>query len=241
MEQQIDQHGDWRNGPVAVLVSGGLDSAILLAELAHTSPRVAPVYVRFGLVWEEVEENALRDFLASLSFSSVQPLKTFDMPIAQVYGEHWSTTGRETPAADTPDEAVYLPGRNLLLLAQTAVWCSLQNIPTIAMAPLQANPFPDSSPPFFDAMEKVIQQSVANAVSVVRPYIDLAKKEVMVRGAGLALEKTFSCIRPVDSVHCGSCNKCAERRRAFADAGMLDLTVYATDNASEERHVSCDA
>src|SRR5438552_16548705 len=42
----------WRSGPVAVLVSGGPDSAILVGELAATSPRVVPVYGQFGMVWD---------------------------------------------------------------------------------------------------------------------------------------------------------------------------------------------
>jgi 7-cyano-7-deazaguanine synthase len=37
---------------------------------------------------------------------------------------------------------------------------------------------------------------------------------------------TFSCMRPVDGKHCGTCNKCAERRRAFASAGLSDPTEY---------------
>jgi hypothetical protein len=49
-------------------------------------------------------------------------------------------------------------------------------------------------------------------------------------GANLPLELTFSCIDPHCLLHCGRCNKCAERRAAFADAGLADRTVYA--NAS---------
>jgi 7-cyano-7-deazaguanine synthase len=42
----------------------------------------------------------------------------------------------------------------------------------------------------------------------------------------LPLELTFSCIRPAGERHCGSCNKCAERRQAFASAGLKDPTDY---------------
>ena len=51
--------------------------------------------------------------------------------------------------------------------------------------------------------------------------------EVIERGQGLALEHTFSCINPRTGLHCGSCNKCAERRRAFAALGTRDATAYA--------------
>ena len=52
---------------------------------------------------------------------------------------------------------------------------------------------------------------------------------MIARGKNLPLHLTFSCIRPVDGMHCGECNKCAERRKGFADAGVRDLTRYATD------------
>ena len=53
------------------------------------------------------------------------------------------------------------------------------------------------------------------------------KRQVMDLGRDLPLEFTCSCIAPVNNLHCGRCNKCAERRRAFADAGMTDPTEYA--------------
>ena len=51
---------------VAVLASGGLDSAILVAQLAIEGREVTPIYVRFGLAWEDVEARHLERFLASL-------------------------------------------------------------------------------------------------------------------------------------------------------------------------------
>ena len=65
-------------------------------------------------------------------------------------------------------------------------------------------------------------------LAVIRPYGHLHKRDVLARGRGLPLEWTFSCIRPVDGKHCGQCNKCAERRKAFADAGWTDPTAYAS-------------
>src|SRR3954468_162513 len=102
--------------PLAVLVSGGLDSAILVGEACAARPAVHPLYVRFGLVWEEVELAHLRRFLAALRCATLRPLTVLDMPIRDVYGDHWSTTGVGVPDAASADEAVFLPGRNALLL-----------------------------------------------------------------------------------------------------------------------------
>jgi 7-cyano-7-deazaguanine synthase len=50
---------------------------------------------------------------------------------------------------------------------------------------------------------------------------------VIRRARELPLEHTFSCIAPIEGRHCGRCNKCAERRRAFAAAGVDDPTEYS--------------
>jgi 7-cyano-7-deazaguanine synthase len=215
---------------VAVLTSGGVDSAILLAELACGGPpprRVVPIYVRFGLVWEADEEHSLRRFLAALHGSRADELKVFEVPIHTVYGEHWSATGQGVPDQATPDEAVYLPGRNLLLLAATAVWCHLQGIDTIALGHLGGNPFADSTPEFFQAYAAVIDRALGGRLQIVQPYRNLTKVEVLRRGRDFPLGLTWSCIHPVRGFHCGRCNKCAERQRAFSEAGIADTTAYA--------------
>ena len=52
------------------------------------------------------------------------------------------------------------------------------------------------------------------------------KVQVVARGKKWPLELTLSCLAPRDMQHCGRCNKCAERRKAFAGAGLPDKTVY---------------
>jgi 7-cyano-7-deazaguanine synthase len=215
--------------PLAVLISGGLDSAILLGESLRQHPAVHPLYVRTGLYWEEVELQHLRRFLDAVRGPALQPLQTLSLPVADLYDAHWSITGRAVPDAETPDEAVFLPGRNALLLLKAMLWCHLHQVPAVALAVLESNPFPDATPAFFTAYQDVVNQAVGGAVQVCRPYAGLHKTEVMRRGRGLPLELTFSCIRPVAGRHCGRCNKCAERRRAFADAGLPDRTPYAQE------------
>jgi 7-cyano-7-deazaguanine synthase len=216
---------------LAVLVSGGLDSGILLGEAVRNFSVVHPLYVRAGLSWEPVELNHLQRYLDAVRTPALRPLTVLESPVGDLYGEHWSTTGYGVPDAASPDAAVFLPGRNVLLLAKALIWCHLRGVPTVAMAPLRSNPFPDATPAFFAAYQDVVNRAVGGAVRVWLPYLDLDKTAVMHRGRGLPLGLTFSCIRPIDGRHCGACNKCAERRRAFADAGMPDPTAYARECA----------
>jgi 7-cyano-7-deazaguanine synthase len=210
-------------------VSGGLDSAILLAEAAQAYPTVYPLYVRTGLSWEAVERAYLDRFLTAIHSSPLRPLHVLDMPVADVYGDHWSLTGVGVPGADTPDAAVFLPGRNVLLLSKALIWCHLRGVPELATAPLGANPFPDATPEFYDGFAAIVSRSVAGSVRVIRPYAHLHKADVLRRGLGLPLGDTFSCIRPTDGRHCGQCNKCFERQQGFRSAGLADPTDYAND------------
>ena len=213
---------------LVVLTSGGLDGAILVADQARRGNIVSPVYIRFGLSWEAVEETHLRSFLDSLPVAlHVRPPIVFDLPISDVYGAHWSVSGTQVPDETTPDEAVYLPGRNLLLLAKTSVWCALNDVATIALGTLKGNPFSDSSSAFFSAFGSLVEVALNRRLEVVTPFAGLAKAEVLLLGTDLALERTFSCIDPVAGEHCGRCNKCSERRKSFADAGLEDPTAYA--------------
>jgi 7-cyano-7-deazaguanine synthase len=60
------------------------------------------------------------------------------------------------------------------------------------------------------------------------PLAGLTKAEVVRRAAGLPVEFTFSCLAPTpDHRHCGACNKCAERKKGFSEAGVADPTEYA--------------
>ncbi len=213
---------------LVVLASGGADSAILVADQAARGQVVQPLYIRFGLAWEGIEEAHLRRFLDSLrDRPGILPLVVFELPVADVYGSHWSVSGTDTPDASTPDEAVYLPGRNLLLLAKTSVWCALHGVPRIALGTLKGNPFADSSLEFLTGFAGLAGLALDHRLEVITPLASLSKAEVLALGRTLPLEHTFSCIAPVGDRHCQTCNKCAERRKAFAEAGIEDRTRYA--------------
>lgn len=212
--------------PAAVLVSGGLDSAILCVDLLREFPRVQPIYIRSGLRWEEAEIAALRRFLTEVGDARIDRLVLLDEPTADVYGAHWSTVGEGVPGAETADEAVYLPGRNLLLTIKAAVWCRLRGVAALALGSLGSNPFPDSTPEFFAGLEALLDRAMGGGPRLIRPFAALHKEEVLARGRHLPLHLTLSCIDPRDGRHCGRCNKCAERKKGFRDAGLKDLTPY---------------
>lgn len=213
---------------IGLLASGGLDSSILLGHLLESGRRVQPIYVWFGLAWQEAELAGLRRFLNALASPRLLPLTVLEMPVADLYGDHWSISGRGVPDRETPDEAVYLPGRNALLIVKAAVWCQMRGIDELALAPLASNPFPDATPEFFSDLQAVLNLGMGGHLRVVRPFGSLSKQQVMEIGRGYPLELTFCCLDPRGDLHCGVCNKCAERQDAFRLLCAVDPTIYAT-------------
>ncbi|MCI0335226.1 MAG: 7-cyano-7-deazaguanine synthase [Planctomycetes bacterium] len=210
-----------------LLLSGGVDSAVLLDQLLDRGWRVVPIYVRTDCVWQSCELLAIERYLTAVARPSLMELVVLDMPLEDLYGNHWSFTGNDVPDEATPDEAVYLPGRNPLLLIKPVLWCVMHGIEHLAMATLANNPFDDARPEFFARFESMIRLAADANITIARPFDRLAKSRVMELGRHLPLELTFSCLSPADGLHCGGCNKCAERRLAFHRAGISDATKYA--------------
>jgi 7-cyano-7-deazaguanine synthase len=228
-------------GAVCVLTSGGADSSILLVAMTERYARVIPVYVRNGLVWEKAELYWLRRFLKAVDHPAIGPLQVLDLPMKDVYGAHWSMTGTAVPDDASGWEEVYLPGRNLILLAKTAVFCGLNDINAIALGPLKTNLFADSSPEFFSGFGQSVERAIGRRIEILTPFSHLSKQDVMERGRQLPLDLTFSCLSPQGKMHCGACNKCAERMAAFADAGRMDRTRYQNPDRIKKKSESLQA
>ncbi|HMO37097.1 MAG TPA: 7-cyano-7-deazaguanine synthase, partial [Gemmatales bacterium] len=203
---------------------------ILLAHQARHAEKVTPLYIRSGLLWEAIEYGYLQQYIRALhkQFSNIEPVVILEQPTADLYGKHWSTGAGRVPDFHTPDEAVYLPGRNLLLTLKGLLWCHLHGIKQLALGVLGSNPFPDASPSFFKHFSTAVGEGVQDhELEIITPFGNLHKVDVMKLGKDLPLQWSFSCIEPVGNLHCGLCNKCAERKNAFRAASLCDPTTYA--------------
>jgi 7-cyano-7-deazaguanine synthase len=216
----------------AVLLSAGLDSAVLAAFEARSS-RVHPIYVSAGLAWEAEEIQALDRLLATPAFTALAPLAHLAFTVRDLYpATHWALRG-EPPAFDTADEDVYLVGRNVILLSKASIYCAQHGIGRIALGPLAGNPFPDATPEFFQTMARALSLGLGHDLRVDAPFASMEKSDVIRIGVelGVPFEFTLSCMNPKGGRHCGLCSKCRERRDAFHKAGVNDPTQYAVQPA----------
>jgi 7-cyano-7-deazaguanine synthase len=216
----------------AVLLSGGLDSAVLMAAELDAGQDVWPVHVRVGLAWEAAEAGAIERLLAVPPFKDrAHPVISLSLDMRDVYpARHWAVEGR-APAYDQPDETVYLEGRNITLIAKAAIVCARLGVPRLVLGPLAGNPFPDATPAFFQTMARAMSLGLAHSLTIDAPFRERHKADVIRLGQRLhvPLEITLSCMQPVEGTHCGRCNKCRERHEAFAEAGIEDDTIYAAE------------
>jgi 7-cyano-7-deazaguanine synthase len=214
---------------ISVLFSGGLDSAVLVAEAATSARGVVPIYISVGFAWEDEERAMARRLFAAPPFAAaVEPLVELRFDMRDIFpATHWAVRG-EPPAFDTPDEDVYLDGRNVILLSKAAVYMARHDISRVLIGPLAGNPFPDATPSFFAAMARALSLGLAHPIAIEAPFAALHKSDVIRKGLelGVPLELTLSCMQPKDGMHCGRCSKCRERRDAFREAGVDDPTSY---------------
>lgn len=213
---------DSLTGGIAVLVSGGLDSTVLLADQLAQGRRVQPIHVRCGFSWEDAEARTLTRLLAVPPLTGRVPaVVTLTVDTRDCYpADHWARLGAP-PAFDSPDEDVYLKDRNLMLISHAGLWCRRHGVTRLLLGSLAGNPFPDATPDFFAQMTTVISRGLSHPIQVAAPYLTLRKDEVAQRGKaiGVPLDLTLSCMNPRDGDQpCLACSKCRER-------GPLDLNI----------------
>ncbi|MGH9385240.1 MAG: 7-cyano-7-deazaguanine synthase [Vicinamibacterales bacterium] len=160
---------------------------------------MVPVYVSVGLAWEPAEHAMLDRLLQAPIFAGrLAPLVKVEFTMRDVYAPtHWAIRGTP-PDYDTPDEDVYLTGRNLVLLTKAGVVALQKNARRIALGLLAGNPFPDARPAFFRAMAQAISLGLDHTIEIATPFLMWEKEEVIRRGVelGVPMNLTLSCMNP---------------------------------------------
>jgi len=191
--------------------------------------QVRAIYVGVGFAWEPEERAMAARLFARPPFAGrIEPPVELRFDMRDVFAEtHWAVRGAP-PAFDTPDEDVYLEGRNIILLSKAAIYMAKNGIARVLLGPLAGNPFPDATPDFFAVMSRALSLGLGTPIAIETPFAARRKADVIRKGIelGVPLELTLSCMQPKEGLHCGKCSKCRERRDAFREAGVEDPTGY---------------
>jgi 7-cyano-7-deazaguanine synthase len=218
-------------GPAAsivVLAGGGIETAALVPRLLGLGHHVQPLHVRCGFRWEAEESQGLDRLVAACACPSLKPVVEIACPLDDVMPSHWGMSGRGIPTAGSPPAGLEIPLRNITLLTAAAIRFRDRATLVLATGTTADNHFGDGSRNFFDACQRLLTLASGRNVTILTPFIQMNKPQVIRGGSQSTLACSWSCIDPRDGRHCGRCIKCGRRHEAFALAGVPDPTDYAS-------------
>ncbi len=226
-----------------VLLSGGLDSATVLAIAQAEGFEACALTFRYGQR-HQAEIGAARRIAAR---AAVTNHVTVDMDL-RTFGASALTDDIEVPKDRSAAEigtgipVTYVPARNTIFLAYALAQAEVLGAFDIFIGvnALDYSGYPDCRPEYIAAFQAMATLATkagvegAGKIAIHTPLIDLTKARIIQRGLELGVDfaLTVSCYDPGTSaeggiLHCGRCDACLLRRNGFAEAGAEDPTRYA--------------
>ncbi|HEV8660142.1 MAG TPA: 7-cyano-7-deazaguanine synthase QueC [Thermoanaerobaculia bacterium] len=217
-----------------VLLSGGVDSATVLAIAKHEDRTCHAISFTYGQR-HEIELAAARRVAQSIGVEEhiVYPLDL------RLFGASALTSDIAVPkdAVGAPGIPVtYVPARNSIFLSLALGFAESRAVQEIwiGVNALDYSGYPDCRPEFIDAFQQVILKGTRSGIEkheprLIAPLIQMTKAQIISRGVELGVDYslTHSCYDPdADGRACGHCDSCILRRRGFEEAGVPDPTVY---------------
>ncbi len=220
--------------PAVVLLSGGLDSATVLAIANAEKFRCFALSVHYGQR-HQAELAAAKRIAAHLG---AHEHRVMGVDLAGIGGSVLTDSTRAVPEAPTAGiPATYVPARNTLLLSLALGWAEVIGALDIFVGvnAVDYSGYPDCRPEFIAAFESLARLATKAGVEGSRfkiqaPLIRLSKAEIIRKGIALGVDygMTVSCYQADGlGLACGRCDSCRLRAAGFAAAGVADPTRYA--------------
>jgi 7-cyano-7-deazaguanine synthase len=217
------------------VLSGGLDSTVA-SSVYKEEYEVHAITFDYGQRSLKQELSASRNICEKLGFEHT----VIDLTWLSKLGSSALTTNKELPkiAIDELDNKeicndsannVWVPGRNIVFTSIATSFAEAEdaNIIIVGWDKEEANTFPDNSKEFLNSFNETIAIGSKNDIEIKAPAIDLNKKEIVELGkkVNAPMELSYSCYDNNDK-HCGLCESCLRRKRAFIETGIPDPTEY---------------
>jgi 7-cyano-7-deazaguanine synthase len=218
-----------------VLLSGGLDSATVLAIARQDGYDTYALSFRYGQR-HTVELDAAARVAAALGATKHV---IADIDLRAFGGSALTDDSLAVPHHDSVDELssddipiTYVPARNTVFLSFALAWAETLGSSDIFIGvnALDYSGYPDCRPEFIEAFQRLAQVATkagvegTQSLTVHTPLIQLTKADTIRRGLELGVDYsiTHSCYDPVVDRACGTCDSCLLRQRGFAELGLTD-------------------
>lgn len=221
-----------------VLVSGGLDSATVLAIARAEDYACHALSVDYGQR-HMAELEASRHIAAALGAVEHRQVH---VDLGGIAGS--ALTDHAIPVPETQGEGIpvtYVPARNTIMLSIALGWAEVLGAQDIFVGvnAVDYSGYPDCRPAFIDAFEGLANLATkagveGHAFHIRAPLIRMSKAEIIAKGIELGVDyaQTVSCYQADEQGRaCGRCDSCRLRAEGFARAGVTDPTRYAKKNS----------
>jgi len=223
-----------------VLLSGGLDSATVLAVARYEGYAISAMSFRYGQRHSAELESAKK----VAKVMGVEQHLIIDFDLRSIGGS--ALTDRiDVPKQRSSDEiasgipVTYVPARNTIFLSFALAWSEVLGAEDIFIGvnALDYSGYPDCRPEYIEAFERMANLATKAGVegrlrlTIHTPLIAMTKAQIITAGIELGVDYslTHSCYDPTsEGIACGKCDSCALRLRGFAEAEVQDPLCYAT-------------
>ncbi len=216
-------------GDAVILLSGGMDSGVLLAWSRDRYERIHGLYFNYG------SKHAAREYRKTEELARYYgaELKKIELPfINELFSSSLLASGEEIPEGPYAEDNIsstVVPFRNGIMLSIAAGYAENLEISIVLIASHSGDHpiYPDCRPGFTEAMSKAAQEGTFTGVSILAPFASYDKKRIAELGRSLDFDfrMTFSCYKGQE-LHCGKCATCLERKVALGFEQDLDPTEY---------------
>ena len=212
-----------------VVYSGGLDSTVLLSKVHAVNHNVTALHFCYGQKHSDRELKAALEVCTLLNV----PMKIIELDfLAWGFKSELLAAQGNIPACEYNKEDLkktVVPFRNGIMLSIAAGIAASRGVRSVYIGAHAGDHviYPDCRPGFLFNMHTAIEYGTAMQVGLASPFYEKSKADIVKLGAGLSapMDLSYSCYNG-GAIHCGECATCRERREAFIEAGVPDLTEY---------------
>ena len=217
------------------VLSGGLDCTVATSVYAKEY-EIHAITFNYGQKAFKRELKAAKEICEKMGWTH----EVIELPWLSKISTSSLNTAEEIPEVTFNDlddiekssktaSSVWVPARNMVFTSIAISYAESIGAEKIIVGwdAEEATTFPDNSKEFLNAFNKLIDVGSPENIKIEAPAIDLSKEEIVKLGVevGAPMELSYSCYKGGDK-HCGVCESCMRRKRAFKQLGIDDLTEY---------------
>ncbi|MCW4029710.1 MAG: 7-cyano-7-deazaguanine synthase QueC [Candidatus Bathyarchaeota archaeon] len=213
------------NKKCVVVLSGGPDSATVAYWAKAQGYQIYPITFNYGQI--ALKETQAAQQIASKLGTTTKIINL--SALKEIYSDVTPLCNTNIPLTSEFSAPIIVPFRNAIFLSAAVAYAVTVGATKIFYGAQGSDePFyPDCRREFYEAFEKAARLGTSEDITIKAPFSGSKKSQLIREGAklGVPFELTWSCYRD-EEAHCGVCESCVNRKKAFSEAGIPDPTKY---------------